>query len=520
MAFAFLPFSFIFLLPISVVAQIAGNISTGASIHATENSSPWISPSGDFAFGFRQLDNHKDLFLFAIWYNKIPEKTIVWYANGDKPVPRGSKLELFYDSGLVLNGPQGELLWHAKTINTTFVAYGFMNDTGNFVLLNENFLVVWESFKNPTDTMLPTQILEINEVLSSRYKETNFSRGRFQFRLREDGNAVLTPIDLLSSNTYDPYYTTSTGDAINSTNSGYQVIFDESGYFYLLSRNNTKFYITPEGKVPAANSYLRATLNFDGVFTLSYHPKDFIGNQSWTVIKTIPDNICRLIYGETGSGACGYNNVCTLKNDSRPSCKCPPKYSLLDPDDEYGSCKPDFILGCQAEGQWAQEDLYEVEELPNTDCPTSDYKLSEPFTEQQCRESCLQDCMCAVSIFRAGDKCWKKKLPLSNGRVDNIFYGLKAFVKVGRGDQLNPRSLMPNRNSQEKSQNKLIILLAVLPTSLVLVSWLGFIFIYRNKRTWDPRDTGVETNLRCFAYKELQVATTGFKHDWEGELSV
>lgn len=295
MAFAFLLFSCIFLLPpVSVVAQIPGNISSGASIHATESSAPWTSPSGDFAFGFRQLDNqNKDLFLVAIWYNKIPDKTIVWHANGDLPAPRGSKLELFYDTGLVLSGPQGELLWNAQTINTTFVAYGFMNDTGNFVLLNDNLVVVWESFKNPTDTMLPTQILEINGVLSSRHKEANFSRGRFQFRLREDGNAVLTPIDLLSNNTYDPYYITSTGDARNSTNSGYQVIFDESGYFYVLSGNDTKFYLTPEGKVPATNSYHRATLNFDGVFTFSYHPKNFTGNQSWTVIKTIPDNICR-----------------------------------------------------------------------------------------------------------------------------------------------------------------------------------------------------------------------------------
>ncbi|OMP03495.1 hypothetical protein COLO4_10378 [Corchorus olitorius] len=470
--------------PLSVVAQIFGNVSTGASIHATENSSPWLSPSGDFAFGFRQLNSNKDLFIIAIWFNKIPDKTIVWYANGDKPVPRGSKLELFLDSGLVLNGPQGEELWSAQTINTTFVAYGFMNDTGNFVLLNENLVVVWESFKNPTDTMLPTQTLQISGVLSSRHKETNFSRGRFQFRLREDGNVVLTPIDVLSNNTYDPYYITYTGDSRNSTNSGYQVIFDESGFFYVLTRNNTKVYLTPEDKVPAANSFHRATLNFDGVFTLSYHPKNFTGNQSWIVIKTIPDNICRSIYGEIGSGACGYNNVCTLKNDSRPMCKCPPKYSLIDPDDEYGSCKPDFMLGCQANSQWSQEDLYDMEELPNTDWPTSDYELSEPFTEQQCRETCLQDCMCAVSIFRAGNKCWKKKLPLSNGRVDNLFYGLKAFVKVGRGDQhqLYPFSPPPNRNIREKSQKKLIILLAVLLTSSIFASWLGFIIIYYCKK--------------------------------------
>jgi len=64
------------------------------------------------------------------------------------------------------------------------------------------------------------------------------------------------------------------------------------------------------------------------------------------------------------------------------------------------------------------EDLYDFEELTNTDWPTSDYALLQPFTEEKCRQSCLNDCMCAVAIFRSGDMCWKKKLPLSNGRVD------------------------------------------------------------------------------------------------------
>lgn len=128
--------------------------------------------------------------------------------------------------------------------------------------------------------------------------------------------------------------------------------------------------------------------------------------------------------------------------------------------------------------------------------------------------------MCAVSIFRAGNKCWKKKLPLSNGRVDNIFYGLKAFVKVGRSvnQHTPPNFLFPNGNSgQEKNdQSKITILLAVLLTSLILVSWLVFVFIYRNKRTIiiPPEiSSTVETNLRCFSYEELREATSGFEHE-------
>ncbi|GAY43614.1 hypothetical protein CUMW_075860 [Citrus unshiu] len=61
----------------------AANIPLGSALSSTSNNSSWISPSRDFAFGFRQLNNNSDLFLLAIWFNKIPERTIIWHANED-----------------------------------------------------------------------------------------------------------------------------------------------------------------------------------------------------------------------------------------------------------------------------------------------------------------------------------------------------------------------------------------------------------------------------------------------------
>ena len=157
MAFA-LPYLLVFsltLLPISSIAQNNGNVTVGKSLTATDNSTSWLSPSGDFAFGFRPL-KERDLFLLSIWFAKIPDKTIVWYARVDNPAPRGSKVELTADLGLVVTGPQGNELWRSNTIIGT-VAYGVMSNTGNFVLEDNNFNTIWESFKNPTDTLLPTQ---------------------------------------------------------------------------------------------------------------------------------------------------------------------------------------------------------------------------------------------------------------------------------------------------------------------------------------------------------------------------
>ena len=42
-----------------------------------------------------------------------------------------------------------------------------MLDIGNFVLVNKNSTFEWESFKNPTDTLLPNQSLELDGKLTS-----------------------------------------------------------------------------------------------------------------------------------------------------------------------------------------------------------------------------------------------------------------------------------------------------------------------------------------------------------------
>ncbi|KAL7203014.1 hypothetical protein ACSBR1_034461 [Camellia fascicularis] len=297
-----------------------------------------------------------------------------------------------------------------------------MNDTGNFVLLRSDSVNLWESFKNPTDTMLPTQIMESGGVIFSRLSETNFSRGRFQFRLLQDGNLVLNTRDITTNFAYDAYYISGTYDPSNSFNSGYRVIFDDKGFMYILRRNNQRFDLTPQSMLfPATENFHRATLNFDGVFTQYYHPKTFSS-----------DNICVDIRGTEGSGACGFNSICRLNDNQRPDCKCPPGYSLLEPNNTYGSCKPNFTQSCSEDDINSVEDIYDFLTLIDTDWPTSDYEQLGPATEAQCKRSCINDCFCAVAILR-GDSCRKKELPLSNGREDSVVNG-KAFIKYRKSN--------------------------------------------------------------------------------------
>nr|XP_011470813.1 PREDICTED: G-type lectin S-receptor-like serine/threonine-protein kinase RLK1 [Fragaria vesca subsp. vesca]XP_011470814.1 PREDICTED: G-type lectin S-receptor-like serine/threonine-protein kinase RLK1 [Fragaria vesca subsp. vesca] len=511
--------SSLFLVPECLLAQTTddGKLAVGASLSATAgNSSSWLSPSGDFAFGFRQLEN-SDLFLLSVWYAKIPDRTIVWYANGDSPavVAKGSVVNLTADSGLVLTSPQGVELWKSESISGV-VAFGVLNDTGNFVLQDDNSESLWETFNNPTHTILPGQDIEKGGKLWSQQSETNFTKGRFQLRMRDDGNLVLVTVNLPTEFANNPYYESATNGDTNISTAGTKLEFNISGYLYVLRENGEKFNIKDAVTVSARSSYLRATLNFYGVFELYSYPRSSPGNVSWSRVWSVPDNICKMLV-DAGLGVCGYNSICTLRNQ-RPTCECPDRYSLLDPNDPYGNCKPDFIQGCQEDGLTVTKDLYEVQVLTNTDWPTSDYMQLYPSTAEICNESCFGDCLCAVAIYRA-DTCWKKKLPLSNGRVDTGLNS-RAFIKVRKGNFTLPVPPLPYpEDKKRKNQTTLIRVGSALLGSSVFANLmlsaivcLGFFFIYRKKHVRSNQYV-LDSNLRSFSYEELKEATNGFTEE-------
>ncbi|XVE78764.1 hypothetical protein DITRI_Ditri14bG0004100 [Diplodiscus trichospermus] len=505
------------LIPLVVAQTTDGNISLGHTLTASDNSKPWLSPSNDFAFGFHQLED-KNLFLLVIWYYNITSRTIVWYANEGKPVPRRSQVKLTADRGLLLIDPNDQVRW-SSGFTTGEVAYARMKDKGNFVVYSTTSQPLWESFRDPRDTLLPTQVLDGNGLLSSRHKENNFTKGRFRFRLL-DGNAVLNGINMESNHSYGPYYSSDTQDAANPMNSGFQVRLDQDGSFYILRNNNQTYSLSPTDVGSSANFYYRVTLNFDGVLTLSKYPKSSTGN--WTLVKAFPDNICMSAFDYLGSGACGYNNICILQADQRPTCKCPPRYSLSDANEEYGNCQADFMQGCQADAQSLRspEDLYDLIELPNTDFPTADYEYVNPVNSlQECKSSCLKDCLCTAALF-GGNGCVKKAQPLRYGKQDRQLRGI-SILKVRKPEFALKNPPIPSPYIK-RNQNSLVTLVSVLLGSSVFVNFvlvgiicMGSFFLYHKKitRNYVNKNDMQSSSLRYFSYKELEEATDGFKEE-------
>ena len=123
-------------------AQSYQNISLGTTFTPLSTPNPWLSPSGDFAFGFRPLETNPTLFLLSVWFDKVGGKTVVWTANGDNPVADGSKAELTSSGQLSLKDPTGQEIWNA---GVSKASHASMLHTGNFVLYSAGSAIIWQS---------------------------------------------------------------------------------------------------------------------------------------------------------------------------------------------------------------------------------------------------------------------------------------------------------------------------------------------------------------------------------------
>ncbi|CAN1263459.1 G-type lectin S-receptor-like serine/threonine-protein kinase LECRK2 [Linum perenne] len=510
-------------LPFSVSSQIThNNISLSSSL-TTASKDSWLSPSGDFAFGFQHVNhdnnNSPNGYLLCIVFDKIPERTVVWSANRNNLAPGGSTVQLTSDGRLVLTDPSGRQIWSA---NSPAVSYAAMLDTGSFMLASQNSSTIWQSFDAPTDTLLPTQILNRGSKLVANYSELDASEGRFNLFMQLDGNLVQYSTFYPEMRNNAPYWDTKT-----ASSSGYRVVFNQSGFLNLISSNGTllRNIFNPSVRVPQ-ELYHRVTLDYDGVLRYYVYPKSNTSRsglgwtKGWNILQFQPENVCGVVQGTIGSGVCGFYSVCNLELEGRPRCECPASYSLMDPTDPYGNCRANYTQGCEDDegsGGVPIDELYGFEEIRNTDWPTSDYALLQPFTEEECRQSCLNDCMCAAAIFRSGDMCWKKKLPLSNGRLDTGLNG-KALLKVRNGGFPVNREVIVDKKDKEKMIVVGSVLLGFstfINAVLVVAVCFGFHFIYRKKRRSPigAGDSVVEPNLMCFTYTDLDEATNGFKEE-------
>ncbi|KAM2522215.1 hypothetical protein PS1_029186 [Malus domestica] len=505
-------------LPLFTTSQPYQNISLGSSLVAQDDDSAWLSPSGEFAFGFRRIGNDGG-FLLAIRFDKIPEKTVVWSAINGSLFQKGSTVEFTEDGFFIKDFETGDRQFICYQTAVTGVAYAAMLDTGNFVLANQNSINLWESFHYPTNTILPTQTLSRSTVLFASYSETNYSKGRFQLNLQSDGNLVLYTTNFPLDTPNYPYWSTHTNG------SGFQFIFNMSGHIFVTDINGRIVYTVSESDKMASveDYYQRATLDSDGVFRhYVYHKSNGsiveTGTGAWSTVSFQPPNICTAME-DKGGGPCGFNNICKPGDQGPTICQCPQGYTSIDGNDERKGCKQNFIPQSCDESS-PDSHLFVFTEMLYIDWPSGDYEHFRPVEEDWCKKSCLDDCFCAVAIYyNDGQDCYKKGIPLFNGRNGNST-AWKSFIKKRADNSIKERADNCTSKYVTKKEISALVLVGsvlMLIISNLIISIITYLFFSRlyskQEKMSDLYPVVQGINLKRFTYLDIKEATEGFKEE-------
>nr|GMC64417.1 G-type lectin S-receptor-like serine/threonine-protein kinase LECRK3 [Ipomoea batatas] len=439
----------------------------------------------------------------GIFVAGIPERTPVWTANRDTtPIfPSNSTLVLKSDGRLVVEVRQDTI--SIFPTDGLPISSASMFDNGNFVVYGSGEKIIWQSFENPTNTLLPGQSLLNGKRLVSSASENDDSYGIFIIAMQDDGNLVQYPLQgpYIPQNAYYASNTDRTGNNITLN-------LDEDGSLYLINSTiNIIKNLTPSRGNPGEKTIYIAKIDVDGIFRVYSHP---FGHGNWSVSWSTTDDKCAPI------GLCRLNAYCTMM-DKDAECRCLPGFEFVIPGNWSSGCSRNFSTrSCKATGGGIN---YEMRAVDNTVWQSNSYALLKTSTKEECMQACLEDCNCDAAQFKDG-ACGKERLPLIYGRrsVDNsnvalIKVGFLANIGGGLVDQ-SPES------KKQKHKDILVVGISLLAFAILVLAISGMLI--HKSRIWRYREISERDNngqfckdvgLRAFTYAELQRVTNDFKEE-------
>ncbi|KAL3728897.1 hypothetical protein ACJRO7_033477 [Eucalyptus globulus] len=499
----------LFLLSLLLYTQqtTSGMITTGSSLSLRTNHTSWFSRSGLFAFGFYPQG---DKYGIGIWLLGEPTNTVVWTANQDDPLLSSDATINFTDEGkLVVRSGLGDQEASLAELSEP-ATLASMLDSGNFVLYDNNSLVIWQSFDFPTNTILGGQNLtEESELISSKSSLDRSSQ--FRISMQSDGDLVAYSLNYSADGQQDRYWSTNTSGQsslqLNLDSQGTLALRTYSGNYEIILANHSSFS-SKEG-----STVHRATLDDDGIFRLYLHRflKGDFSSPEVSIRWSAPEHQCDV------KGFCGYNSYCRGSSDGA-WCDCFPGFAFIDESKRF--------LGCRRSSNYEQHCGVEDANITSSITPLQRLEVGShpywilPLPIRECKSSCLEDCNCDVALHRDG-LCSKMKLPIIYGKAtgnDSSTVLVKILLPVPLAYQ---KPLVPTRQQiVTEKKNTLVLIVGVsLGTIAIFCSLIAaFSFLlyryrvhkYARLSTDSTLGPAREFTLQSFSFKELEEATGGF----------
>ncbi|KAI5668739.1 hypothetical protein M9H77_18592 [Catharanthus roseus] len=438
--------------------------------------------------------------------------TIIWSANGDAPVSTSGKMSLTSSGITITEEDDGNLKWSTPFLGLPVSALQ-LTEGGNLLLLDQSNTSLWESYNQPTDTIVIGQSLPAGKLLFSSVSDDDLSKG--------DYSLTLTASDAILQWRNLTYWKLSM-EAKAVTNTYYAVGYmtvNETGLF-LFSQNGSAIVISMN---LSPSGFRTVKLDYSGQFIITSfmqgkQNQDFIG----------PSDACKIPY------ICSRLGLCT-NSDSQtaPVCSCPSNFIVSSQNSSH--CVPSdssysLPLGCNTTNDNRPINSSSVSYMRlgyGIDYFANDFIMPIRYgiNLSVCQDLCSGDCTCFGVFYKnSSGSCY---ILLNNlGSIilrrlassDQIGY-IKVFIgpKYRANTDLNGRTLgFP------------LVAVVLLPsTGLCLLITLGFI-LWRRSRVparWGKVKSSQSNSTSSadldvfsipglptmFEYEELEAATENFK---------
>ncbi|KAL5053336.1 hypothetical protein RYX36_034018 [Vicia faba] len=494
-----------------------------------------LPDNGTFTIGFTPSDTDNRLFTLGIWFASLPgDRTFVWSPNRNSPTSQEAILELDTTGNLVLVDKK-VTIWASNTSNAN-VESATMSESGNFILHSTNNHPIWQSFSQPSNTLLPNQPLTVSSELTS--SKSSSHGGYYALKMLQQPTSLSLALTYNLPESYQTFdenesyanYSYWQGPDISNVTGEVIAVLDQAGSFGIVYGNSSDgaVYVYKNDNDDAGLASAihqstpltvlrRLTLEENGNLRL-YRWEDVNGSKQWVSQWAAVSNPCDI------GGICG-NGVCKLdKTKTNASCTCLPGTSKLGRD---GQCYENSSLvgKCTNGKNENKTSSFRISTVQQTNYYFSEssiianYSESDVSSVSKCGDACLSDCDCVASVYGLNEGrpfCWVLR-SLSFGGFEDTSSTL--FVKVRANSSWTPegqegRSNNSSSDGMGSAKEKAVIIPIVLGmiVLIILLTMLLYYSVHRKRTLKREMEcslvlSGAPVN---FTYRALQIRTSNF----------